>query len=96
MVSISRDGRDMRAGFNRRSGRSDARCDRRRHPYPRAFAIGRFRLTNDLLSFTRAGMKPMMTMGMTKRSQKSTERTSFDSTAEAQKPDGEKGQKQPR
>jgi len=38
----------------------------------------------------------MMTMRMTKRPQKSTERTGFDSIAEAQKPDDGDVQKQPR
>jgi len=98
MVSVSRDRRDMRAGFNRRPGRSNARCGRwrNRHACPRTFAIVRFRLAAYLLSLTRAGMRPVVAMRMTKRPQKSTERTSFDSIAEAQKPDDGEGQKQPR
>ena len=98
MVSISRDRRDMRAGFNRRAGRSDTRCGRwrNRHARPGTPAIARFRLAAYLLSLTRVGMRPMMAMRMTKRPQKIAERTGFDRIAEAQKPDDGKGQKQPR
>ena len=97
MVNISRDSRGTRPGFNRRSGRSNARSDRWRNGCvcPVAFAIIRYSLAACLRSLTVSGMRPMVAMRMTKRPQKSTKRTSFDRIAQAQKSDDGKRQKQP-
>jgi len=88
----------MRAGFNRRPGRSDARCDRWRNRcvYIMALAVVHFRLAVQLWSLTVAGMRPMMPMRMSKRPQKSAKRTGLDNIAEAQKREHGKSQNQPR
>src|SRR5207302_11256011 len=97
MVAISRDSRATRPGFNRRSGRCNTRSDRWRNGCvcAVAFAIIRYRLAACLRSLTVSGMRPMVAMRMTKRPQKSTNRTGFDRIAQAQKPDDDRRQKEP-